>query len=361
MIKNKKRESNLELLRIIAMILIFCSHYVYWGIRSLESNKYINNLLFDFFSLGGKIGVNIFIFISAWFLIESKFNIKKLMILIIKVKIYAFIFLILAILLKENLNFKWLMISLFPILLKHYWFITGYTMLYIIFPYLNLILNRLTKNEIKSILLLLLTIFCILQTFIGNRLFYNEFIWFIVLYIIVFYLKKYCVLKRKNYFLKIGIIAYLFIFIISHLSNTLNLNIYLIGEYTIIILIISLSFFLYFIQLKLGYKKIINYISASTLTVYLIHENIFGRNIIWEKLLKTSDIINLNIGLIIIHVITSILIIFILSMLSDKIMCYFFDKIFNKRIDFLVLYLEKKKLKYLEIFTKITQNIEKSE
>lgn len=359
--KTKVRESNLELLRIIAMILIFYSHYVYWGIKNLETNKYFNNLIFDFLSLGGKIGVNIFVFISAWFLIEAKFSIKKLIVLILKVKIYTIIFLILAILLKEKLNLKLIMISFFPVLLKHYWFITCYIMLYIASPYLNLILIRLTKQEIKSILIISLTIFCILQTFIGNRLFYNEFIWFIILYFLTFYLKKYCVLKKSSLFLKIGLGAYISIFCISHISNYFNLDFYLIGEYTIAVLIISLTFFIYFLQLNLGYKKIINFISSSTLSVYLIHENIFGRNIIWEKVLKISKIINSDTKLVIIHIIGSVLLIFGLSILVDKMLECILNKFCNNKIDLLCRYLESKKQYIWDKIFKISEKFEKGE
>lgn len=185
--KVKKRESNLELLRILAMLLIVLGHYVYWGIGDLKTDSFINDLIFNFLVLGGKIGVNIFVFISSWFLVDSKFNLKKIIDLFLKVKIYAFIFLIIAILLKESLSLKKIIISLFPIIFKNYWFITCYMMLYIIFPYLNIMLYRITKNELKSLLMVLLLIFCFLQTFIGTRLFYSEFIWFIILYFITFY------------------------------------------------------------------------------------------------------------------------------------------------------------------------------
>lgn len=115
--KVKKRESNLELLRILAMLLIFLGHYVYWGIGDeFKTGNFFNELIFNFLILGGRIGVNIFVLISSWFLIDSKFNFKKIIDLSLKVKIYAFTFLIIAILLKESLSLKWIIISLFPII-----------------------------------------------------------------------------------------------------------------------------------------------------------------------------------------------------------------------------------------------------
>ena len=311
--------------------------------------------------MGGKIGVNIFVFISSWFLVDSKFNLKKIIDLFLKVKIYAFIFLIIAILLKESLSLKKIIISLFPIIFKNYWFITCYMMLYIIFPYLNIMLYRITKNELKSLLMVLLLIFCFLQTFIGTRLFYSEFIWFIILYFITFYLKKYCILRNKEFFKKISIIIYMFIFIGSYIFKYFNLRFSLAGEYTITGLLVSVTIFCYFLQLNLGYKKYINFVSLGTLSVYLIHENIFGRDIIWNKILKTSEVVNFNLGLVIIHIIVSTLLIFIFGILTDKIINFLLNNIFNRKIESLILFLERKKLNFWNKVVKFTEKFEKVE
>ena len=353
-----KRKSNLELLRILSMILIFLWHYVYWGIRDISINSLSNRLLFDFISLGGRIGVNIFILISSWFLIESKFSIKKLIVLILKVKIYAIGFLLVAFLLKENLSVKWIVISLFPILFKEYWFITCYIMLYLFFPYLNLILIRLKKNELKSLLILLILIFCILQTFIGTRLFYSEFIWFIVLYFIVFYIKKYCIIKEKKFFLKASIIIYIIIFIGTEIVKYFNLRIYLTSEYSVTGLIFSLMIFLYFLQINIEYNKLINFISSGMLTVYLIHENIFGRSIVWERILRISKIVNSQVGIVILHMIGSILLIFTLSIFLDKVLQYILDNFFGEKMNKLTLFLEEKRLNIVNKTIKFTEKFE---
>lgn len=353
-----KRKSNLELLRILSMILIFLWHYVYWGINDISINSISNRLLFDFISLGGRIGVNIFILISSWFLIESKFSMKKLVVLVLKVKIYAIGFLLIAFLLKENLSVKWIVISLFPILFKEYWFITCYIMLYLFFPYLNLVLTRLKKNELKLLLMLLILIFCILQTFIGTRLFYSEFIWFIVLYFIVFYIKKYCIIREKNFFLKASIVIYIIIFTGIEIVKYLNLRIYLISEYSITGLIFSLMIFLYFLQINIRYNKLINFISSGTLAVYLIHENIFGRNIVWERILKISKIVNSQVGVVILHIIVSVLLIFILGIFLDKVLQYILDNFLDKKINNLTLFLEEKRVDIVNKIIKFSEKFE---
>ena len=87
-IKNEKRLSNFELLRIISMILIVSSHYVLHApefTKGLTVNKYI----LDFISLGGKIGVNCFILITGFFLVKSEFKLDKFIKLIMEVFTYS--------------------------------------------------------------------------------------------------------------------------------------------------------------------------------------------------------------------------------------------------------------------------------
>ena len=69
----KERNSSFELLRIIAMIMIIFHHLeVYGGFKFDPSNVTIPRLWCDFIVKGGKIGVNIFVLISGYFLIDNE-------------------------------------------------------------------------------------------------------------------------------------------------------------------------------------------------------------------------------------------------------------------------------------------------
>ena len=80
-IKNQ-RNSNLEILRILSMVFIVSCHFAsckFEDYSLLISNP--NNYLIYFLDLFGKVGVNVFILISAYFMINSKFTLKKLLVL----------------------------------------------------------------------------------------------------------------------------------------------------------------------------------------------------------------------------------------------------------------------------------------
>ena len=81
-VSKNQRNSNLEILRIISMVFIVSCHFVGTGFQ--DYNLFIsnmNNYLIYFLDLFGKVGVDIFILISAYFMINSKFTLRKLLVL----------------------------------------------------------------------------------------------------------------------------------------------------------------------------------------------------------------------------------------------------------------------------------------
>ena len=75
---HSQRNSNLELLRIIAMIFIIAHHLVTFALDGLPFvADNLNTFVLYFITMFGKMGVNLFIFISAYFMIKSKFTLGK--------------------------------------------------------------------------------------------------------------------------------------------------------------------------------------------------------------------------------------------------------------------------------------------
>lgn len=72
------RQSNIELLRVIAMLLIVAGHYVGQSkIMNAFTPWSFNQCFALFIGSAARIAVNVFIIISAWFLVDSKFSSKK--------------------------------------------------------------------------------------------------------------------------------------------------------------------------------------------------------------------------------------------------------------------------------------------
>lgn len=72
-----QRNSNIELLRIIAMLMIVAHHYVTDSLPSYYlsdgPNKWLSELLYSY----GKTGVNIFVLITGYYMVNMSFSIKR--------------------------------------------------------------------------------------------------------------------------------------------------------------------------------------------------------------------------------------------------------------------------------------------
>ena len=74
--RNKLRESNMELLRILAMVFIVIFHYIYKSnFQYIELT--VNNLFIKSGWFLGELGVNLFMLITGYYLCKSKTSVKK--------------------------------------------------------------------------------------------------------------------------------------------------------------------------------------------------------------------------------------------------------------------------------------------
>ena len=75
----KERDSGIEVLRILSMLLVIGVHALYYGhyfdmAKSVGGSVFSSTLLIKFAT---RSAVNIFVMISGFFMIHSKFNMKK--------------------------------------------------------------------------------------------------------------------------------------------------------------------------------------------------------------------------------------------------------------------------------------------
>ena len=337
---DKKRLSNLELLRIISMILIVSAHYVIHSpifVNGLTINKYILN----FISLGGKIGVNCFILITGFFLVKSNFKIDKLIKLIIEVFTYSVIMLVITIIFtKEKITIIGLLKTFLPIIYSNYWFVTNYVVLYVIAPFINKLIDNLNKYEYRMLIIILFIILSVIPTFTGSNFIYNNLIWFIYLYLLAGYIRLHYEKKHeKNLYLNIAISMYIIIFALSeiiliiakYIPRLLDNSMYFSEINKVPAVICSVCLFLYFKELKLESNKYINEIASSTFAIYLLHDNYLFKDYLWAVVLKTSNYYNSK--FMIIHYIITIILIFIVGVMIEKIRKVLMEKPIEKIIE----------------------------
>ena len=268
--EKKIRQSNFELMRIISMILIIMWHLIFHG-GLLETNPTKINIILELFILIGAVHVNSFILVTGYFQESKKINYKKVLSLIATSWFYRVFFLVIALLIGTfTISKLEIFNELLPIDMRDYWFINLYLVLYIISPYLNIIVSKINQQDFKRILIGGFIIFSIIPFITNNKTIANDgytITNFCYLYLIGAYLKKFPI-KESSYLKKYT----------QKKQRYLFLSI-------MIFFCLTIGYFLFFSTLTIK-SKVINKVSTFTLEAYLIHENFYVLNIIYD-IMKT--------------------------------------------------------------------------
>lgn len=375
----KQRDSNLELLRIVSMILIIIHHYAVHGFLLKEGFSIfpitLNKLIILFLSLGGEVGVNCFVLISSYYLIDNKIKLRKIFEIFSKVIFYSLVILILLYILKYNyliiggniiLIKELIKVILSPF--KDYWFISCYILLYISSPILNKLIYQLSKNQFKFLISIMLLVFCCIRS-LGINLFYSNYIWFILLYFISSYIKKEVLLSkiRKNNFFIGGITIFLVLILMSSIlvmskilegkTEFSKILLFQIAPSNICIFLISILLFFYFLKLEIGRMELINYVATSMLGVYLLHDNNLGKHYIWNEIYKNMRFMNSK--YLSLHVLFSIVSLFLSCVILDKLLNYIFNKYIIKLLESLLKKSEENLYICLKKILSVTEKYEK--
>ena len=339
----KKRSSNFELLRIIMMIFIVASHFSSLGKFEFSKETIsINRLWIQFMTIGGKIGVNVFVFITGYFLIDSnKFKTTKLVRMWFQIFTYSIIAFGLFVCLLKSADFstKGLIKSIFPITFRGgWWFARAYFILYILSPYINRFLHTMSKKEYQRFLIIISLLWCVIPTITGQVLESNELLWFMYLYSLIAYFKKYinkinisgskCILLAVINMVITFTSAIVFDIIGIKIRFFADHALFFYGMQSIFTVVSSLLLFMGFSRINIGYKKYVNIISSATFGVYLLHENSYIKSFLWEKLFKNASYADSN--LLIPYSIFVTLTVFIMGIIIELLRKYLIENHSNK-------------------------------
>jgi surface polysaccharide O-acyltransferase-like enzyme len=340
-----KRESNFELLRIIAMIGIILFHYSDHGCNDISFENALSiNVAFEYVTrIGGGVGNCIFMLLTGYFMSQSKFRINKLLKIWGEVFFYSFFSYIVAVWIKVTYFTKTdFLTSLLPITSNQYWYFTSYVIILIMSPLINLALERVDKKMTVAFILALFYFFSVMPTLGFGHTTSNDRIGVMaLLYCIGAFIRKYCSdKKRTKLYCECGIAVGLFIFYslfsifydkFEHLPAFLSDRFCLVwGIEKISIIVFSVFCFLIFKNINLGFNAIINWIASSTFGIYLLHMNNWTTFYIWDVLCKTKKYYMSK--FMILHVIICCIVIFLVCMCIDKIRIYVFEKPAEKAI-----------------------------
>ncbi len=329
--KTIHRESNIELFRIITMILIVAHHYVVnSGLLDLmyKDPMSYNSIFLFIFGAWGKIGINCFVFITGYFMCKSNITVKKFIKLLFEIMFYRIaIYIIFALAGYERLSMGSILKLFIPVRNISDGFTDCYLVFFLFIPFINVLLNNLTQR--KHILLIILSLFT--YSFFGSvpgfSVTMNYVSWFMVLYFISSFVRIY----PNHLFNKTLIWGLLSIFsvLISIVSIFVSIKLYgrfgiyslyyfIVDSNKLLAVITGFSLFMFFKSINIPYNKFINVVASSTFGVLLIHANSDAmRQWLWKDTLNNVGIYNSP--YLCVHAICSVLVIFAICIVIDQI------------------------------------------
>lgn len=307
-----KRMANLELLRCVAMMMVVVLHFLGKGgllpeLTGEGMGAYgVTAWALETLSIAA---VNVYMFISGYFLSSSAFKLSRLLQLYLQVWVYSVAFGLLGaftgVLSETAFDTHYILTLIFPVTMGHYWFMTAYVFLYLLLPFAGIAVRQMTKRQLQTAVVLLFLVFCIAKSILPVRLEMDaqgyDCQWYLCVFAAAAYVRRFGVgfldSKGRSFLLYIGSCGLI-------LAGTLGLRaVYLrtgslgrmLGMFLdynhILPFLAAAGLFGVFkgMHIKGRMAGIINRVAPCTLGVYLLHENL-GLRYSWQKWLGAERI-----------------------------------------------------------------------
>ena len=316
----RKRNSNLELLRIISMCGIISLHY--FGMGGVVQNNTFPGLPWFFTHVINSFAVplvNGFVLITGYFMIDTnKFSLRKTIDCLIITALYGGLSYLIALCTGNNsFSIGGVIEAIFPFIIGKRWFVQTYIILILFAPFVNKVLRSLTCLQYKILLAVQLSIFCVWYSVGLNAPLLDDgygIINFITLYMIGGFIRYNKEEKVLNWNMKgyVGVYAICAIvtFVLSYFINPYG--------YAFITNIIGASaIFIFFLKWDLGTKTLINKVSLATFDVYFVHSDFNTSYLLFSELLGGKHVVDSP--LMIPHMIAVIPVVWIVGCVAFRI------------------------------------------
>lgn len=205
MSNQKKRDANLDLLRIVSMLLIIFLHSIgHSGV--LEQSEVSSSAMYFYVRFTYalcQVCVNCYVMLSGYYLVHSKFRLQKLVALWMETAFYSFVLKLLFMVTgQETISVVSLISCFFPIVTGRYWFITIYVGMYLLSPFLNKLIHAMNRKEHTMLNICLFILFSLWSSLHPSIAGMNSgggwgLAWFVVLYFVAAWFRLYYTPKHK--------------------------------------------------------------------------------------------------------------------------------------------------------------------
>ena len=294
------RSSNLELLRILCMLLIIGDHLT--GQSGIADYTTLPSSFA--FCLIGCIACSVFVLIGGWFLCEQPYKTRRPLSLWLSLWLYTVPVTLLCKLAGLDVSWGALRWAAFPASTRQLWFISDYLLLLLCVPLLNRLLRGLSRPAHRGLLAVLAVPLIVYPTLFGENGAVSDTAWmFLYEYLLIAYLRRWPdnrlahLLQHRAAALGLGLGLPLLNTILRAVLETRGLTDGKAFQYMAYYrtalgalpnLLAALALFYLFKGLDLGCVRWVNALAGTTLGVYILHQVPAFRGFLWNGLLQAE-------------------------------------------------------------------------
>ena len=361
-----KRNIGIDLLKMISMLLVICTHiYMQGGVLYAEEYGTADYYISFFAYSISLCAVDCFIIIHGYCACKSKFKLSRIIERWLVVFFWSVLISCVIMGIQPEMRSITETISMFfPILRGRYWFFNAFLVLFMFEPVLNHLIETLCERKYRLMLFAIGAIFCLIPVAsLGNDVLKisggAEFCWFFVLYLIGGYLRKHVANEKVNYKNYWNIVLFFgFAFLnIAYKIAVENVTSFIFGKAMFgellwtntspIMIGEAIFLFLFFNRLKIEdcsiTSKIVSFMSPLVFSVYIIHVHprIFWNDHVVNAFAPLADFYPLLTPLLVIGI---AIIVFLVCILLDYVRSRVFEilkvrMICDKLSDWISLYI----------------------
>ncbi len=297
------RGSNLELLRILCMLLIIGDHLTgQSGIA--DYTTLLSSFAFCLIGCGSRIACSVFVLIGGCFLCEQPYKTRRPLSLWLSLWLYTVPVTLLCKLAGLDVSWGALRWAAFPASTRQLWFISDYLLLLLCVPLLNRLLRGLSRPAHRGLLAVLAVPLIVYPTLFGENGAVSDTAWmFLYEYLLIAYLRRWPdnrlahLLQHRAAALGLGLGLPLLNTILRAVLETRGLTDGKAFQYMAYYrtalgalpnLLAALALFYLFKGLDLGCVRWVNALAGTTLGVYILHQVPAFRGFLWNGLLQAE-------------------------------------------------------------------------
>lgn len=336
-----KRNVNMDLLRLLSMLMVTMLHALTKSdlLLFMGSEVPVNGWIAWVLEVLSVSAVNVFMLISGYFLIASRFKVRRLVEIVLQVMFYTVGTFVLFVLLGKcslgDMNIYDLIHYILPIHMETYWFISSYVIIYLLLPLINAGVQSMTEKQLGGVILGLLVFESVFKSVMPVQLVMDKqgysFLWYFILFLVGAYIRLYgCKMVKtakrgRLVFFVSTLLIFAEIFVLSQIqasTGRLKEMVTVSLEYNhILVFLAAVGLFAAFLYGKpLGEKagRIICMLSPYCLGVYLLQENLMMRYT-WQDWFGLRGSLEQAVPIFLLRVVGAVVVMFVLGICIDAL------------------------------------------